>query len=171
VVELYRYYSGEEDGDPPPGTLRRFRSEVRRAVEEINRLGLLRLLAVREPACVAVSVERDRFVFRRVAALAGLDKGSHEPSGGGDMDASVEAWLAERTEADLGAEEETGVLYADYAEFCRTRGLKVLDHKAWGRAMGRRFRRWQVRRGRRRVRVWRGVRLRKEMDDVPERNG
>jgi hypothetical protein len=59
------------------------------------------------------------------------------------------------------------VLYADYTDFCRTRGLKVLDHKAWGRAMGRRFRRRQVRRGRRRVRVWREVRL-KESRDVPE---
>jgi hypothetical protein len=162
VAELYRYCHGESDGDPPPGTLRRFRSEVRRAVEEINRLGLLRLLAVREPACVAVSVERDRFVFRRVAALKGPDKGPNEPSDGVAMDASVEAWLAERTEADPGAEAETGALYADYAGFCRTRGLKVLDHKAWGRAMGRRFRRWQVWRGRRRVRVWRGVRLREE---------
>jgi hypothetical protein len=137
-------------------------------VEEINRLGLLRLLAVREPASVAVSVERDLFVFRRVAALKGpADEGSHKPSEGGDIDASVEAWLAERTEADPAAEEETGVLYADYTDFCRTRGLKVLDHKAWGRAMGRRFRRRQVRRGRRRVRVWREVRL-KESRDVPE---
>ena len=163
VAELYRYCHGEADGDPPPGTLRRFRSEVRRAVDEINRLGLLRLLAVREPASVAVSVERDEFVFRRVAALKGpADEGARKPSGGGDMDASVEAWLTERTEADPGAEAETGVLYADYAEFCRSRGLKVLDHKAWGRAMGRRFRRRQVWRGRRRVRVWQGVRLREE---------
>jgi hypothetical protein len=163
VAELYRYCHGEPDGDPPPGTLRRFRSEVRRAVEEINRLGLLRLLAVREPASVAVSVERDLFVFRRVAALKGpADEGSHKPSEGGDIDASVEAWLAERTEADPQAETETGVLYADYTDFCRARGLKVLGHKAWGRAMGRRFRRWQVWRGRRRVRVWRGVRLREE---------
>jgi|GEM_PF-859455 len=168
VAELYRYCHGDPDGDPPPGTLRWFRSEVRRAVEEINRLGLLRLLAVREPACVAVSVERDRFVFRRVAALAGPDKGPDRPSEAPAMDASVEAWLAERTAVDPAAEEETGVLYADYTDFCRSRGLKPMDHKAWGRAMGRRFRRWQVRRGRRRVRVWRGVRL-KESRDVPKR--
>jgi hypothetical protein len=160
VAELYRYCHGEADGDPPPGTLRRFRSEVRRAVEEINRLGLLRLLAVREPACVAVSVERDRFVFRRVAALKGpADEGSHKSSGGGDIDASVEAWLAERTEADPGSEAETGALYADYAGFCRTRGLKVLDHKAWGRAMGRRFRRKRAWREGRAIWVWVGVRL------------
>jgi len=163
VAELYRYCHGEPDGAPPPGTLRWFRSEVRRAVEEINRLGLLRLLAVREPACVAVSVERDLFVFRRVAALKGpADEVSHKPSGGGDIDASVEAWLAEQTEADPAAEEETGVLYADYADFCRTRGLKVLDHKAWGRAMGRRFRRKRAWREGRAIRVWQGVRLRKE---------
>jgi len=161
VAELYRYCHGDPDGDPPPGTLRRFRSEVRRAVEEINRLGLLRLLAVREPASVAVSVDRDWFVFRRVAALKGLaDEVSHKPSGGGDMDASVEAWLAERTEADPGSEEETGVLYADYTDFCRSRGLKVLDHKAWGRAMGRRFRRKLAWREGRAIRVWVGVRLR-----------
>jgi hypothetical protein len=163
VVELYRYCHGESDGDPPLGTLRRFRSEVRRAVEEINRLGLLRLLAVREPASVAVSVERDRFVFRRVAALKGpADEGSHKSSGGGDIDASVEAWLAERTEADPGSEAETGALYADYADFCRTRSLKALSHKSWGRAMGRRFRRKRVRRGHRTIWVWRGVRLREE---------
>jgi hypothetical protein len=163
VAELYRYCHGEPDGDPPPGTLWWFRSEVRRAVEEINRLGLLRLLAVREPASVAVSVERDLFVFRRVAALKGpADEGSHKPSEGGDIDASVEVWLAERTEADPGSEAETGALYADYAGFCRTRGLKVLDHKAWGRAMGRRFRRKRVRRGRRTIWVWQGVRLREE---------
>jgi hypothetical protein len=135
-------------------------------VEEINRLGLLRLLAVREPACVAVSVERDRFVFRRVAALKGpAGEDSHKPSGGGDMDAmdaSVEAWLTERTAADPAAEEETGVLYADYTDFCRARGLKVLDHKAWGRAMGRRFRRKRAWREGRAIWVWMGVRLRKE---------
>jgi hypothetical protein len=132
-------------------------------VDEINRLGLLRLLAVREPASVAVSVERDRFVFRRVAALKGpADEGSHKPSGGGDMDASVEAWLTERVEADPGSEAETGALYADYAGFCRTRGLKVLDHKAWGRAMGRRFRRKRAWREGRAIWVWQGVRLRKE---------
>jgi len=168
VVELYRYCHGEPDGDPPPGTLRWFRSEVRRAVEEINRLGLLQLLAVREPACVAVSVERDEFVFRRVAALKGpADEVSHKPSGGGDMDASVEAWLAERTEADPQAETETGVLYADYAEFCRSRGLKVLDHKAWGRAMGRRFRRKLAWREGRAIRVWVGVRLRGDGNMMP----
>ena len=158
VADLYRLLVGGEGSAPAPGTLRRFRSEVRRAADEVNRLGLLRFLAVYEPACVAVSVERDWFVFRRVAALAGPDKGPHKPSGGGDMDASVEAWLAERTEADPGAEEETGVLYADYAEFCRTRGLRALAHQAWGRAMGRRFRRKLVRREGRVVRVWQGVR-------------
>jgi hypothetical protein len=162
VVELYRYCHGEADGDPPPGTLRRFRSEVRRAVEEINRLGLLRLLAVREPASVAVSVEGDRFVFRRVAALKGPDKGPDKPSEAPAMDASVEAWLTERTEADPGAEAETGVLYADYVGFCRSRGLRALSHKAWGRAMGRRFRRNRVWREGRAVWVWRGVRLRGE---------
>jgi hypothetical protein len=171
VADLYRLLVGGEGSAPAPGTLRWFRSEVRRAADEVNRLGLLRFLAVYEPACVAVSVERDLFVFRRVAALADPDKGPRKSSEGGDIDASVEAWLTERTEADPGAEEETGVLYADYAEFCRTRGLRALSHKAWGRAMGRRFRRWQVRQGRRRVRVWRGVRLRKEMGDVPKRNG
>jgi hypothetical protein len=112
---------------------------------------------------VAVSVERDLFVFRRVAALKGpADEGSHKSSGGGDIDASVEAWLAERTEADPGSEAETGALYADYADFCRTRSLKALSHKSWGRAMGRRFRRKRVRRGHRTIWVWRGVRLREE---------
>jgi len=171
VADLYRLLVGGEGSTPASGTLWRFRSEIRQAAGEVNRLGLLRLLAVYEPACVAVSVERDYFVFRRVAALADPDKGPRKSSGGGDMDASVEAWLAERTEADPGAEEETGVLYADYAEFCRSRGLRVLSHQAWGRAMGRRFRRWQVWRGRRRVRVWRGVRLRNGMGDLPEGNG
>jgi hypothetical protein len=169
VADLYRLLVGGEGSAPASGTLRRFRSEVRRAADEVNRLGLLRLLAVYEPACVAVSVERDWFVFRRVAALAGPDKGPRKSSGGGDIDASVEAWLAERTEADPGAEEETGVLYADYAEFCRSRGLRALAHQAWGRAMGRRFRRKQVRREGRVVRVWQGVR--RKMGDVTERNG
>jgi hypothetical protein len=169
VADLYRLLVGGEGSVPASGTLRRFRSEVRRAADEVNRLGLLRLLAVYEPACVAVSVERDWFVFRRVAALADPDKGPHKSSGGGDIDASVEAWLAERTEADPGAEEETGVLYADYAEFCRSRGLRALAHQAWGRAMGRRFRRKLVRREGRVVRVWQGVR--RKMGDVTERNG
>jgi hypothetical protein len=112
---------------------------------------------------VAVSVERDRFVFRRVAALKGpADEGARKPSGGGDMDASVEAWLAERTEADPAAEEETGALHADYTDFCRSRGLKPLDHKAWGRAMGLRFRRKRAWREGRAIWVWQGVRLRKE---------
>jgi hypothetical protein len=67
VVELYRYCHGESDGDPLPGTLRRFQSDVRRAVDEINGSGLLRLLAVHEPASVAISVEQDYFVFRRAS--------------------------------------------------------------------------------------------------------
>jgi hypothetical protein len=169
VADLYRLLVGGEGSAPASGTLRWFRSEVRRAADEVNRLGLLRFLAVYEPACVAVSVERDWFVFRRVAALADPDKGPHKPSGGGDMDASVEAWLAERTEADPGAEEETGVLYADYAEFCRTRGLRALSHKAWGRAMGRRFRRNRAWREGRAIWVWQGVR--RKMGDLPKRNG
>jgi hypothetical protein len=169
VADLYRLLVGGEEITPASGTLRRFRSEVRRAVEEINRLGLLRFLAVYEPACVAVSVERDWFVFRRVAALADPDKGPRKSSEGGDIDASVETWLTERTEADPGAEEETGVLYADYAEFCQARGLRALSHQAWGRTMGRRFCRKRIRRGRRAIWVWQGVR--RKMGDVPERNG
>jgi hypothetical protein len=77
-------------------------------------------------------------------------------------DASVEAWLAERTEADPGSEAETGALYADYADFCRTRGLRALPRRVWSRVMGRRFRWREDRRGRRRVRVWVGVRLRED---------
>jgi hypothetical protein len=169
VADLYRLLVGGEGSAPASGTLWRFRSEIRQAAGEVNRLGLLRLLAVYEPACVAVSVERDWFVFRRVAALKAPDKGPDKPSGGGDIDASVEAWLTERTEADPGAEEETGVLYADYAEFCRSRGLRALAHQAWGRAMGRRFRRKLVRREGRVVRVWQGVR--RKMGDVTEGNG
>jgi hypothetical protein len=75
-------------------------------------------------------------------------------------DASVEAWPTERVEADPQAEAETGVLYADYAGFCRSRGLRVLSRGGWSRVMGRRFRWREDRRGRRRVRVRVGVRLR-----------
>jgi len=95
------------------------------------------------------------------ADLRGL--GLSRPAGASKVtatDASVEAWLGERTEADPQAEAETGVLYADYADFCLTRGLRVLSRSGWSRVMGRRFRWREDRRGRRRVRVWAGVRLR-----------
>lgn len=152
--------SGWTRRPPPAATLRRFLSSVRRSVGRINRLGLLGLLRVTEPSYVAFAVEAGDAVFRRVGALPEGHGALADPPAAPDP--TVLRWLEARCRRIPAASEAAARLYADYVDFCRSRGAAPLSRTAWGRQMGRMFRRGLRRQAGRPVRVWQGVGLRPE---------